>query len=496
MPTDSLTAEIRPAWRRGWPEIVVGLLAAVIFLGCLGSVDVWGKREQRASAEALDTIEHHHWLVAEIQGRPRLEKPPLPRWATAVLLLVTGRRDEWIVRLPAAASALGTIALIYALGRRMGGRSLGLASALNLSSSGLFVGEMRQAGNDGLLAFCTTLALYAAWRALEIEEPASDRARHNGRTWRLLFFAALGLGFLSKGPIVLMLTSVAIIPYLIQTGRPGALVRRLLDVPGVLIFVAMAASWPAAVYRHDSNALAIWLMEISEKTGVLGTLLHRRYPPLARQWPSMMFPWSVVAMVSLILPFLPERSQGDDGLRGARRTGRPSPIWFAWWWAVGNMGIFCLWSVAKASYYLPCMPGMALLAGAAWIRLARRARDTSSDRGGLAARVVLQTQWVLLFVAAVVGPIAARPSIPRTLWPWTLALAAALIAAVVSSARAWRRGADAMAMAPITAAWALGILVVYGLLAPAREPAAQPSGAGPRPRPPHAARRAIGPFLQ
>ena len=49
----------------------MGLLAAVIFLGCLGSVDVWGKREQRASAEVLDTVEHQHWLVAEIQGRPR-----------------------------------------------------------------------------------------------------------------------------------------------------------------------------------------------------------------------------------------------------------------------------------------------------------------------------------------------------------------------------------------------------------------------------------------
>ena len=193
----------------------------MIFLGCLGSVDVWGKREQRASAEVIDTVEHHHWLVAEIQGRPRLEKPPLPRWMTAALMLATGRRDEWIVRLPAAACALGTVALIYALGRRMGGRPVGLASALILCSSGLFVGEMRQAGNDGPLAFFTTLALYAAWRALEGEEPAGHRPRRTGRTWRLLFFAALGLGFLSKGPIVLMLTSVAIIPYLIQTGRLG-----------------------------------------------------------------------------------------------------------------------------------------------------------------------------------------------------------------------------------------------------------------------------------
>ena len=83
---------------------LAGLLAAAAFLGCLGSVELWGKREQRASAEAIDTIDHNHWLVAQIQGRPRLEKPPLPRWSIAALMMLTGRRDEWIVRLPGALS--------------------------------------------------------------------------------------------------------------------------------------------------------------------------------------------------------------------------------------------------------------------------------------------------------------------------------------------------------------------------------------------------------
>lgn len=140
MPTEMLAADARAVRWRGWPEALVGLLAAVIFLGCLGSVDLWGKREQRAAAEAVDTVERHHWLVARIQGRPRLEKPPLPRWVIAGSMLVTGRRDEWAVRLPSAAFALGTVALIYALGRRMGGRPVGLASAMILCSSGFFVG--------------------------------------------------------------------------------------------------------------------------------------------------------------------------------------------------------------------------------------------------------------------------------------------------------------------------------------------------------------------
>ncbi len=343
MPTGSESRETIE--RAGWPEVVVGLVTAIIFLGGLGSVDLWGKREQRASAEVLDTVDHHHWLVAEIQGRPRLEKPPLPRWIAATLIQITGRRDEWIIRLPVAGFAMGTIALVYLLGRRLGGRPLGLTSALILSTSGLFVGEMRQAGNDGPLSFFTILALHAAWHALHDETGV--------RRWARQMAFALGLGFLCKGPIILMLAVATIFPYLIQLRRLREGLRRLADVPGLLLFLAIAASWPASVAFHDPNALQVWLTEMSEKTGLLGLLEHRRHGVLVGFWPLLTFPWSVIAMAGLVVPFLPDPEDKNQG------TERPS-LGFAWWWATSNMTILSLWSVAKPYYYLPCVPAMAI----------------------------------------------------------------------------------------------------------------------------------------
>src|SRR4051812_21723850 len=167
--------------RRLGPEALLAVLAGLVFLGFLGAIDLWGKREQRASAEAIDTIDHDHWLVAQIQGRPRLEKPPLPRWTIAALMRLTGRRDEWMVRLPSALAALGMVGLVYGLGRRLGGRSVGLASGLALSSIAFFIIELRQAGNDGPLAFFTTLALYAAWRRVHGDRtPAVAEAEAGG----------------------------------------------------------------------------------------------------------------------------------------------------------------------------------------------------------------------------------------------------------------------------------------------------------------------------
>ena len=466
MSTGTLAARAQAAWRRLGPETLVGVLAVAVFLGWLGSLDLWGKREQRLSAEAIDTIDHQHWLVAEIQGHPRLEKPPLPRWIIAALMAVTGRRDEWIVRLPSAVCALATLALVYAMGRQMGGRPVGLASALVLCSLGFFVAEMRQAGNDGPLALLTTLALFAAWHLLD-EKPPNDRTADAGnprvdRAWNLVLSAAMGLAFLTKGPIILMLVSVTIVPYLIVSRRLARGLRRLADVWGLLLFAAIAASWPMAVLRQDPNALRVWLVEMSEKTGVLQTLTHRRHSPLAEQWPVMMLPWLLIAMVAVGLPFLPDsparREAGLARLRGS------SPLWFAWWWAVGNLAVFSLWVVAKPNYYVPCLPGMALLIGAAWVHLARQARGR--ERGAWVARAILQAQWVLLFVAAAMAPIVTRSWLPRMLWPWSLAIAAALAAGVVGSARAWRRGADAISLAPISAACALGFLIIYGLIAP------------------------------
>jgi 4-amino-4-deoxy-L-arabinose transferase-like glycosyltransferase len=324
---------------------------------------------------------------------------------------------------------------------------------------------MRQAGNDGPLAFFTAMALYAAWRRLEVEDDAETSGR--ARTWRLLWPVALGLGFLCKGPIVLMVTATAIVPYLIPAGRLRRGLRRLVDAPGLLIFAAIATSWPVSVAWHDPNAVGVWLTEMSEKTGLLRILDHRHYAMLVRHWPVMMFPWSIVAMAALILPFVPA---DDDGVPGPRAPVARRPLWLAWWWAAGNMGIFCLWTVAKPYYYLPCVPAVALLAGDGWVRLSRRAREASAGRGRSAARILLQAQWILLFVAAALFPIGMRPWVPRSIWPWTIAPAVALAVGVILGARAWRRGSDAMALAPVVAAMGLGVLVVYGVLAPAEDP--------------------------
>ncbi len=456
------------------------MLALAAFLGCLGSVELWGKREQRAVAEAIDTVDHNHWLVAEIQGRPRLEKPPLPRWSIAALIKLLGCRDERIVRLPGAIAGALTIALIYALGLRMGGRELALASSLVLCSTAFFVGEMRQASNDGPLAFFTTLALYAAWRRLEPageQRAKSDQAVASERDgepagalgWGLLFYGALGLGFLTKGPVILLLASVTLAPYLALRGRLLWGLRRLSCGWGVLIFAALAMSWPVAVLFEDLGAARVWALEMSEKIGFSQILEHRRHQLLATQWPGMVLPWTLIAPVAAMLPFL----LGGRKKRAAERTESPDSraqpsafLWFPWWWGVGNLLVFCCWAVAKPNYYVPCVPGMALLIGAAWVELAQAGRRPEHRVRSIAARTLLQAQWVLFFVAAAVAPIVVRGQVEGDRWPWCLLIGLVIAIAVAASALSWRKGGSSIALAPLATACVVGFLVAYGRIAP------------------------------
>ena len=139
-------------------------------------------------------------------------------------MLLTGRRDEWIVRLPGALAGWPPSRSSMRLGRRMGGRALGLASAFILCSLGFFVGEMRQASNDGPLALFTTLALFAAYRCFHDDDensPVDDEGpreagTHSGarRSGASSSIRRLGLGFLTKGPVILLLVGVTVVPYL------------------------------------------------------------------------------------------------------------------------------------------------------------------------------------------------------------------------------------------------------------------------------------------
>ena len=95
------------------------------------------------------------------------------------------------------------------------GRKTGVATALVLASSGLFFTLARILTPDMLLTFWITSAIACLVQVL----------RGRGVQWRWLFFTAMGFGFLTKGPMALVVPISAAVGMCFAARRNGCALR-------------------------------------------------------------------------------------------------------------------------------------------------------------------------------------------------------------------------------------------------------------------------------
>ena len=148
-------------------------------------------------------VERGDWLVPYYRGEPFFDKPALTYWLMAAAFRAFGFTPAppgWCPRAARAGACCATVWLGAAALRPARRRSLG---GIVLATTCAFVGFGRVAMSDMLLTLWSTLAM-----ALAVGAVARGGAR---RAWPVALGAALGLGFLTKGPIALLLPGLGIV---------------------------------------------------------------------------------------------------------------------------------------------------------------------------------------------------------------------------------------------------------------------------------------------
>ena len=171
-------------------------LMALLVLGTgLGLRDPWPSDEPRFALVAKQMVLSGDWLFPHRGTELYSDKPPMLMWAQALFYSVFG---NWRVAflLPSLLAALGTLACVYDLGRRLWTRQVGLYAAWALLFAVQFTFQAKKAQIDPLIVFFITLANYGLLRHL-LCGPA-------WRWWWLGWFAA-GLGVITKGVGVIAL---------------------------------------------------------------------------------------------------------------------------------------------------------------------------------------------------------------------------------------------------------------------------------------------------
>jgi 4-amino-4-deoxy-L-arabinose transferase-like glycosyltransferase len=391
------------------PVLTLILLASVTFFLGLGRQAITDSDEGFYAEAAREMIEGGDWLTPHFNYEERWQKPVLYYWLTAATFLATGP-TEYAARWWSALSGLGLVLLTWVAARRMTRRddTAWLAGAIVATCYGCFA-MARMALPDLPLAFFITLTI---WSALE------------GR-WALAG-AAVGLGFLVKGPLAVVVPAIVLLPILWRERRLGVLTVRNLSVAMVL-FALIGLPWYAAMtYEHGTAYLQSFFVGDNLERFATDRFNEPRafwfYAPILL---GGLLPWSLFI-------FVMAPSAWDVVTRRRQLT---ADEWRLLIWIAVPLLFFTLSVGKQPRYILPVLPPMAILVGRAIIRRIR-------DPRAYGAIAIATWTTALLFAVLAVLLVRARPLF-ITVLPTVSMLAIALIGgaalalAYVPASRRW-----------------------------------------------------------
>jgi 4-amino-4-deoxy-L-arabinose transferase-like glycosyltransferase len=287
------------------------------------------------------------WVTPRLDGIKYFEKPPLQYWATALAFDLFGY-NEYAARLYVWLCAIATLAMAAYTAARLRSVEDGVATALVLASSPYFLALGGIVTLDMGVTLWTTFTTCAY---LLSEHAHAMRRPDSARRWMLAAWAGMALAMLSKGLIGVVFAGAAVFFHMVLA-RDFSALRRMRWLPGLAIFVVIAAPWFVLVSRANPEFARFFF--IHEHFERFLTHEHRRVQP----W------WFFIVMLPFVfLPWfaaLPEailRGWKDDPATGTRAM-RVALAWSAF------IVLFFSASGSKLpAYILPAIPLLAIAMG-------------------------------------------------------------------------------------------------------------------------------------
>lgn len=219
--------------------------------------------DEGAFSEATrEMLARGDFISTYLNGNPRYDKPILIYWLQALSVSTFGLH-EFALRLPSALSALGWTLLTYLFVQRALSPSAGaaghtppphnsvhpardtaLAAAVMTASSLAVLIIGRAATADALLNLLIAATMFVLWLWI----------REGRRIWLYSAYAAMGLGFLTKGPVALLIPGAVSFLYFLSRRDLKSWLRFWFDWRGVLLCLAIALPWYLAQYLKEGDA--------------------------------------------------------------------------------------------------------------------------------------------------------------------------------------------------------------------------------------------------
>jgi 4-amino-4-deoxy-L-arabinose transferase-like glycosyltransferase len=331
------------------------LLSAIcyfFFFYGLAAFGLVGADEPRYAQVAREMLQRHDWVTPTLYGNVWLEKPALYYWGAILSYKIFGVSD-WAPRLPGSVFATVMVAFIYYWARRF--RNGAQLDAMVMTATSAFIFAFaRAASMDIQLVAPLTIGLIAWWTFYETDQ----------RRWLAIFYAAIAIGTLGKGPVSAVLAAMIILAFL-ALRRDWPAILRTLWIPGILIFCVIALPWYVAVQHANPGFFHEFFVQHNLDRFTTNRFQHRQ--PIWYYVPVLLgatVPWTFFVAVALW-----------RGLKSIRESKENALLGFLSLWVLLPFFFFSISQSKLPGYVLPSVAPCGLLVA---LYLRKLAEDTTA----------------------------------------------------------------------------------------------------------------------
>lgn len=324
------------------------IAAALMHLLGIGVYPLLGTTEGRYAEMARKMVVSGQYLVPMFTDTlPFWGKPPLSIWLTAVSFNVFGI-NEFAARLPVWICSSGTIAVVFWFIARTNLR-VALLSVLIYTSSLLGYTAFAKVHTDSALTFSVALALVGFYEGIT----------RGSYKWLFIGYVAVGLGLLSKGPVIFVFVGLPMLVWLWQVRRLRGFLRAPSTALGALLVTIIAAPWYVAAELKFPGFLEYYLVGEHFQRFVDSGWPSDLYGAGHAETRGTIILFAVESLLpwSLLIPFF-----------GLMASSCPNTHWredpqvgFLLAWATLPIVFFCLSANVVPTYVMPTMAAWSVL---------------------------------------------------------------------------------------------------------------------------------------
>jgi 4-amino-4-deoxy-L-arabinose transferase-like glycosyltransferase len=431
---------------------VLVLISLIAFLPGIFQIPPVDRDEAYFAQATKQMIETGDYVDIRYQDDVRYRKPVGIYWlqasvvnAASALGVPNAHTSIWLYRLPSLIGAIGAVLATYWCALAFVSRRGAVLAALMMMSSSILGVEARLAKTDAVLLF-TVVAAMAVLARVYLAPRRGDAQPSLGQL--AIFWTALAVGILIKGPMILMVIGLAAAT-LAALDRSARWLLALRPLPGLLWLLVLVLPWFIAIYARVGTQFLIGSVGEDMLAKVASPQETHGAPP-------------GLYLILFFVTFFPASILAGLAVPAVWAVRREAAARFLLAWVVPSWIVFEAVITKLPHYVLPLYPAIAILAA-----------------GAVESKVLSQRPWlvrgvmwwflvpVIVSIIAVVTAVVIQRDLALFAWPF-------FAAAIVCGLFAWQLYDQEGAERAFTRAVEGAVLMaigIYAIVVPSLEPA-------------------------